>query len=189
MGNKILDHAFTEAGYKVVNLGVMVSQDEFIKAAIETNADAIMVSSLDGLQGELDCQGMREKCVEAGIGNIPLFCGGNLVVGKRDFKETEKIFKDMGFNYVSCPRTTPGCDHRRPAPGTGRIRRGVFPLSYALFTDIGSTFTKVTAADLEACRIVGRAMSPTTIFDDVNIGFQKALALLTEQVGQLSHGI
>ena len=49
VGNKILDHAFTEAGYKVVNLGVMVSQDEFIKAAIETNADAIMVSSLYGL--------------------------------------------------------------------------------------------------------------------------------------------
>ena len=106
VGNKILDHAFTEAGYKVVNLGVMVSQDEFIKAAIETNADAIMVSSLYG-QGELDCQGMREKCVEAGIGNIPLFCGGNLVVGKRDFKETEKIFKDMGFNYVYAPGTMP----------------------------------------------------------------------------------
>ena len=106
VGNNILDHAFTEAGYKVVNLGVMVSQDEFIKAAIETNADAIMVSSLYG-QGELDCQGMREKCVEAGIGNIPLFCGGNLVVGKRDFKETEKIFKDMGFNYVYAPGTMP----------------------------------------------------------------------------------
>ena len=84
VGNKILEHAFTEAGYKVVNLGVMVSQDEFIKAAIETNADAIMVSSLYG-QGELDCQGMREKCIEAGIGDIPLFCGGNLVVGKHDF--------------------------------------------------------------------------------------------------------
>ena len=106
VGNKILEHAFTEAGYKVVNLGVMVSQDEFIKAAIETNADAIMVSSLYG-QGELDCQGMREKCIEAGIGDIPLFCGGNLVVGKHDFAETEKIFKDMGFNYVYAPGTMP----------------------------------------------------------------------------------
>ena len=106
VGNKILDHAFTEAGYKVVNLGVMVSQDEFIKAAIETNADAIMVSSLYG-QGELDCQGLREKCVEAGLSQIPLFCGGNLVVGKRDFAETEKIFKDMGFNYVYAPGTMP----------------------------------------------------------------------------------
>ena len=100
VGNKILEHAFTEAGYKVVNLGVMVSQ------AIETNADAIMVSSLYG-QGELDCQGMREKCIEAGIGDIPLFCGGNLVVGKHDFAETEKIFKDMGFNYVYAPGTMP----------------------------------------------------------------------------------
>ena len=87
-------------------MGVMVSQDEFIKAAIETNADAIMVSSLYG-QGELDCQGMREKCIEAGIGDIPLFCGGNLVVGKHDFAETEKIFKDMGFNYVYAPGTMP----------------------------------------------------------------------------------
>lgn len=58
-------------------------------------------------------------------------------------------------------------------------------MKYALFTDVGSTFTKVTAADLENCRIVGRAMSPTTIFDDVNIGYNKALELLTAQCGKL----
>lgn len=38
VGNKILYHAFTDAGFNVVNLGVMVSQEEFINAAIETNA-------------------------------------------------------------------------------------------------------------------------------------------------------
>ena len=31
---------------------------------------------------------------------------------------------------------------------------------------------------------MGRAMSPTTIFTDVNIGFNKALALLEEQCGK-----
>ena len=62
VGNKILYHAFTDAGFNVVNLGVMVSQEEFINAAIETNADAIVISSLYG-QGELDCRGMREKCM------------------------------------------------------------------------------------------------------------------------------
>ena len=41
VGNKILYHAFTEAGFDVVNLGVMVSQEEYIAAAIEANADAI----------------------------------------------------------------------------------------------------------------------------------------------------
>ena len=34
VGNKILYHAFTEAGFEVVNLGVMVSQEEYIAAAL-----------------------------------------------------------------------------------------------------------------------------------------------------------
>ena len=38
VGNKILYHAFTQAGFEVVNLGVMVSQEEFIAAAIESAA-------------------------------------------------------------------------------------------------------------------------------------------------------
>ena len=76
VGNKILYHAFTEAGFDVVNLGVMVSQEEYIAAAIESAADAIVVSSLYG-QGELDCRGMREKCDEAGLKGIPLLVGGN----------------------------------------------------------------------------------------------------------------
>ena len=40
VGISILQHAFEEAGFEVVNLGVMVSQEEYIAAAIETNADA-----------------------------------------------------------------------------------------------------------------------------------------------------
>ena len=77
VGNKILYHAFTQAGFDVVNLGVMVSQEEYIAAAIESNADAIVVSSLYG-QGELDCRGLREKCDEAGLKGIPLLVGGNM---------------------------------------------------------------------------------------------------------------
>ena len=41
VGNKILYHAFTEAGFEVVNLGVMVSQEEYIAAAIESNGFVI----------------------------------------------------------------------------------------------------------------------------------------------------
>ena len=82
VGNRILNFVFKEAGFNVINLGVMVSQEEFIDAAIETNADAIVISSLYG-QGELDCRGMREKCNEAGLKNIPLLVGGNIVIGKR----------------------------------------------------------------------------------------------------------
>jgi len=106
VGNKILEYAFNLAGFKVVNLGVMVSQEEFINAAIETAADAILVSSLYG-HGEIDCRGLREKCSEAGLSIIPLYIGGNLVVGKTPFTEVEQKFKEMGFNRVYPPGTLP----------------------------------------------------------------------------------
>ena len=106
VGNKILAFAFTEAGFNVVNLGVMVSQKEFVDAAIEANASAVCVSSLYG-HGELDCRGLREKCDEAGLKGIKLYAGGNLVVGKVEFDEVEKRFKDMGFDRVYAPGTAP----------------------------------------------------------------------------------
>lgn len=106
VGNQILNHAFTEAGFEVVNLGVMVSQEEYINAAVEAAADAIIVSSLYG-HGELDCRGLREKCDEAGLKNILLYVGGNIVVGKQPFDDVEKRFKAMGFDRVFGPGTAP----------------------------------------------------------------------------------
>ena len=106
VGISILQHAFEEAGFEVVNLGVMVSQEEYIAAAIETNADAILVSSLYG-HGELDCRGLRDKCDESGLKDILLYVGGNIVVGKQPFDEVEKRFKAMGFDRVFGPGTAP----------------------------------------------------------------------------------
>ena len=106
VGVSILNRAFLDAGFDVVNLGVMVSQEEFISAAIETGADAIMVSSLYG-QGELDCRGLREKCDEAGLKGIMLYVGGNIVIGKHEFSEVEQRFKAMGFDRAFPPGTDP----------------------------------------------------------------------------------
>ena len=106
VGISILQHAFEEAGFEVVNLGVMVSQEEYIAAAIETNADAILVSSLYG-HGELDCRGLRDKCDESGLKDILLYVGGYIVVGKQPFDEVEKRFKAMGFDRVFGPGTAP----------------------------------------------------------------------------------
>jgi methylaspartate mutase sigma subunit len=106
VGNKILEMSFRDAGFKVINLGVMVSQEEFIHAAIESDAGAILVSSLYG-HGEMDCRGLREKCREAGLEHVLLYVGGNLVVGKRTFTEVDKLFKEMGFDRVYPPGTLP----------------------------------------------------------------------------------
>jgi methylaspartate mutase sigma subunit len=97
VGNRILSMALEEAGFKVVALGALTPADEFIKAAIETAAAGIMVSSLYG-QGELDCRGFRELCIEAGLTDILLYVGGNLVVGKQDWADVEARYEAMGFD-------------------------------------------------------------------------------------------
>lgn len=105
VGNKILEAFFTEKGFKVTNLGVMVSQEEFIAAAIETNAKAILVSSLYG-HGEIDCVGLRDKCIEKGLDDILLYVGGNLVVGKTPFEIVESKFLKMGYDRVFGPESS-----------------------------------------------------------------------------------
>lgn len=102
VGNRILEAFFTEKGFRVVNLGVMVSQDEFIDAAIETGAAAILVSSLYG-QGELDCAGFRDRCIERGLEGVVLYVGGNLVIGKTPRDEIASRFRAMGFDRVFMP--------------------------------------------------------------------------------------
>ena len=82
VGNKIIEFTLANAGYNVVNIGVLSSQEDFINAAIETDAKLILVSSLYG-HGELVPR-MRDKCIEAGW-RIILYVGGNIVVGKQDF--------------------------------------------------------------------------------------------------------
>ncbi len=104
VGNRILSMALEKAGYKVVTLGALTPAADFVKAAVETAADGIMISSLYG-QGELDCRGFRELCIEAGLADILIYVGGNLVVGKQPWGEVEHRFLDMGFDRAFPPGT------------------------------------------------------------------------------------
>lgn len=104
VGNRILSMALEKEGFNIVTLGALTPAEDFIKAAIETAADAILVSSLYG-QGELDCRGFRDMCIEAGLDNIVLYVGGNLVVGKQAWEEVESRFTDMGFDRAFPPGT------------------------------------------------------------------------------------
>ena len=104
VGNRILSIALEKEGFNIVTLGALTPAEDFIKAAIETAADAILVSSLYG-QGELDCRGFRDMCIEAGLDDIVLYVGGNLVVGKQAWEEVETRFTDMGFDRAFPPGT------------------------------------------------------------------------------------
>ena len=54
-----------------------------------------------------------------------------------------------------------------------------------LLIDFGSTYTKLTAVDVEQERLLGTAASYTTVQTDINDGLQKALALLEQKTGKL----
>jgi methylaspartate mutase sigma subunit len=106
IGLRLLEIAFREAGYQVTSLGICVPQAEFVEAAIETGADAILISSVYG-HAEIDCRGLRAACTEAGLPGIALFVGGNLVVGARSWPEVAELFEGMGFDRAFPPGLQP----------------------------------------------------------------------------------
>ena len=102
VGILIVKAALERSGFQVVDIGSRAAQEDFVRAAVENNASAILVSTSTG-QAELECEGMREKCHEAGLDNIVLYLGGNLVIDprqERKWEDIEKPFKQMGYNRV-----------------------------------------------------------------------------------------
>jgi len=102
IGAKVLSRALRDAGFNVIELGMQTPPEEFIKVAQETNADAILMSSLYGM-AEFDLRGFKEQCLEAGLGNVLLYIGGLLGVSRHDFAEDEVKFKKLGFDRVYPP--------------------------------------------------------------------------------------
>ena len=108
IGAWVLSEAYQKAGYDVAFLGAVVPQEEFVNAAIETNADAILVSSSYGM-GIIDCEGFRDKCIEAGLDDIILYAGGTVAAPlemDKNWPLIEQKFSEMGFNRVFRNTTT-----------------------------------------------------------------------------------
>ncbi len=124
IGTKIVSRALREAGFKVVELGAQTPPEEFIMAAQETAADAMMISSLYGM-AELDLEGFRDKCTEAGLEDIILYIGGILGVSRRNFPEDEAKFRRMGFDRVYPPETDVRLAIEDLKADLGRRRTGV----------------------------------------------------------------
>lgn len=108
VGNRIMQLALEESGCRVFNLRTRNRPEHFCQAALEVNADAIFVSSLNG-EGEYWCAGLREQLQRTGLGRVLLYVGGNVVVGNRPEPEVVALFKGYGFDRVY---------HQRPDIGT-----------------------------------------------------------------------
>ena len=70
---------------------------------METAADAVVLSSSNG-HAAISCDGIREAFIEAGLGDILLYIGGNLKIGRGvTHEEVERQFKILGFDRVFEP--------------------------------------------------------------------------------------
>lgn len=58
-------------------------------------------------------------------------------------------------------------------------------MKQVLLIDFGSTYTKVTAVDVEKQELLGTAASYTTVQTDVNEGLENALKILSAKIGEL----
>jgi methylaspartate mutase sigma subunit len=99
VGNRIMQLALEESGFQVFNLRARNRPEQFCEAALETNADAVFVSSLNG-EGEYWCADLRSLFRDAGLENVLLYVGGNIVVGDRPKNEVVRLFKQFGFDRV-----------------------------------------------------------------------------------------
>ncbi len=107
IGIRLMEYALRQNGFNVVSLGPLASQKEFIDAAVETAADALFVSSLNG-HAEMYLPGLRGACMEAGIGDILIYAGGQLTIRRPDWEETRQHFeKELGLSRVYPPTTMP----------------------------------------------------------------------------------
>lgn len=99
VGNRIAHLALEESGYTVFNLRTRNRPEHFCAAALEVNADAVLVSSLNG-EGEHWCSDFRSRFRAVGLDKTVLYVGGNIVVGQRSREEVVALFKRFGFDRV-----------------------------------------------------------------------------------------
>ncbi|MFA5849824.1 MAG: methylaspartate mutase subunit S [Bacteroidales bacterium] len=104
VANRILAIGLDAAGFMAINLGTHNTAEDFVEAAIESEAHAVLVSSVNG-EGETWCPNFRQRFIEKGMEHIILYVGGNLVVGERRKEDVINLFRSYGFDRVFYQQT------------------------------------------------------------------------------------
>lgn len=99
VGNKVLEQCLREWGYRVLNIGANRTPKEFACAAAESDANAVLIGSLNG-EALHWSRSLRTCFEEAGVGELLIYMGGNLLNTYTDNDKVDKIFADIGINRV-----------------------------------------------------------------------------------------
>ncbi len=99
VANRLIDISLNQRGFTVFNLGVNTYLEEFIDAAIETDADVVLISSLNG-----EAEGWSRELPllksKYDLKDVVFVIGGNLAVGEVDPDEMVQKYRGYGFDLV-----------------------------------------------------------------------------------------
>ena len=100
VANRLIELSLNARGFEVFNLGVNTYLEEFFDAVVETNADVLLISSLNG---EAEGWAREVKLLKSKyktLDNLVMMIGGNLVVGTADADTIVPKYKNYGFDLV-----------------------------------------------------------------------------------------
>jgi methylaspartate mutase sigma subunit len=98
VANRLIDISLQARGFEVFNLGVNTYLEEFIDAVVETDADVLLISSLNG-EAEGWCRELQFLRAEYELKDVVFVIGGNLSVGEASEDLVPK-YKSYGFDLV-----------------------------------------------------------------------------------------
>ena len=100
VANRLIDLSLRARGYDVFNLGVNTHLEEFFDAMVETGAQVLMISSLNG---EAEGWGREVRLLKSKyktLDDVIMMIGGNLVVGSGNTEDIVSRYQNYGFDLV-----------------------------------------------------------------------------------------
>ena len=100
VANRLIELSLHARGFEVFNLGVNTYLEEFFDAVVETGADVLLISSLNG---EAEGWSREVKLLKAKyktLDDVIMMIGGNLVVGSGNAEDIIPKYKNYGFDIV-----------------------------------------------------------------------------------------
>ena len=99
VANRLIEISLRDRGFEVFNLGVNTYLEEFIDAVIETDADLLLISSLNG-----EAEGWSRDLLflksRFDLDGVFFAIGGNLNVGEATAEEMIPKYKAYGYDLV-----------------------------------------------------------------------------------------
>jgi methylaspartate mutase sigma subunit len=99
VANRVLHLCLEAHGFRAVNLGTNNMPEDFADAALEVDAAAVLISSLNGEAAHW-CRDLRSLFTERGLAGVKIYLGGNVVTGDRPKAEVEALFRGYGVDRV-----------------------------------------------------------------------------------------